>query len=125
MSYTSDEHVKIQAALHYLANGHVSLRNWTVICKGISGKKIFCDSDEYSLFGVLYYIMDGFLPMMRKFLELCWVEKARVHNPVLGRPETQLIPELKCLGDGIEVNKSENCCIVTVTSDKEFLQNFI
>ena len=125
MSYMSDEHVKIQAALHYLANRRVSLRNWTVICKEISGKKISCDSDEYSLSGVLYYIMDGFLPMMRKFLKLCWVEKTCAHNPVLGRPETQLFSELKCLGDGVEVNKSKNCCKVTVTSHKEFLQNFL
>ena len=119
MSYTSDEHAKIQAALRYLANCHVSLCNWMVICKGIPDKKVF---DECSLSGVLYYIMDGFLPMMRKFLKLCWVEKACAHNPVLGRPETQLFPELKCLGDGIEVSGSNNCCKATVSSDNKVLQ---
>ena len=105
MSYTFDEHIKIQAALHYLANHHLSLRNWREICKGMLNKKIKCYDVEYSLFGVLFYIMDGFLPMMKMFLSQYWDKD--IHNSAA---IAQILPELKLLGDGVQVSsKSEKC----------------
>ena len=97
-----DEHIQIQNALHHLANHHLNLRNWTEICQGFRDK-IICDFNDvqYSLYGALYYIVDGFLPMMRVLLNQCCF--SNVPNSVTNLV-AKFIPRLTILCQGVEVS---------------------
>ena len=105
INYPFDTYIQIRTALHHLANRHLNLRNWTKICEGILNKKVTCDFDgeEYDLFGVLFYLMDGFLPMMRSFLSQYWVKNT---PSSMAEVVTQFFPILKVY-NGIQVSMSE------------------
>ena len=110
MCCTLDEHMKIQDALHHLADHHLCVRDWTEICKGVSQRKTLCDFNgvEYSILSVLFYIMDSFLPIIRRFLSQCWDERTLDFE---ADEVKQIFSELKQLSEGVEVStcKSENC----------------
>ena len=106
MSYTAEEHTQIRTALNDLASHHLSLQNWTEVCKGISDKKINCASDgaSYSLFSVLFYIMDGFLPMMRKFVYLgLGIKTPNLNAKIVARS----FRDLMAVREGVEVSQSQ------------------
>ena len=104
MNCNYHEHIKIRAALHHLANRHLNLRSWTEVCKGILDKKVHCNFDgvEYScsLFGVLFFIMDGFLPLMRAFLDQCWIPNMPIFA---SKAVMQFIPQISILCEGVQV----------------------
>ena len=99
MNCSYHEHIKIRTALHHLANRHLNLRNWTVLCEGI------CDKVEYNLhlFGVLFFIMDGFLPMMTAFFDQCW--NSNMPN-CAANVVMQFISQIRILCEGVEVHMS-------------------
>ena len=72
MTYTAEEHVQIQNALSDLATNHRSLYSWMEAHKEkeVSRKSVVIGQGgaSYGLFHVFYYILGGFLPMMREIV---------------------------------------------------------
>ena len=61
----SSEKLKVETLLHYVGHGHLSLHSLKILSSGMSVQ--VPDADEtrqHSLSSVLFYISDGFLPMM-------------------------------------------------------------
>ena len=102
IGYTFDEHTKIRAVLHHLAHRHLNLRNWKEICQSVSLNEISCDIDgimyEGNPLDILFYVMDGFLPMMKTFLD----QYTKTPTSEAGAVAL-VVPCLKDFGEAIKV----------------------
>ena len=96
---------QIQALLHYLAHRHLSVRMWKQLSVDIA-TTITCEGREMSLTSILFYIMEGFLPMITMFCkQLVEVNKADINSKQIRQLlTTEPISVLKAVGDGVMVS---------------------
>ena len=103
----SVEPTEIQALLHYLAHRHLSLRTWKQLSAGIAAT-VTCGSQEIPLTSILFYIMEGFLPMITAFCsQLAVANMADLNSKLIRKLLTpRSLSVLKAVGDGIVVSES-------------------
>ena len=98
---------EIQDLLHYLAHRHLSIRTWKQLSVDIA-TTITCESQKMPLTSILFYIMEGFLPMIIMFCkQLAEVNQADSNSEqnqelLAAKP----ISVLKAIGDGVMVSES-------------------
>ena len=103
----SIEPTEIQALLHYLAHRHLSLRTWKELSAGITTTVTY-GSQEMPLTSILFYIMEGFLPMITAFCnQLAMASMADGNNKLIRELLTaRSLSVLKAVGDGVVVSES-------------------
>lgn len=101
----SIEPTEFQALLHYLAHRHLSLRTWKGLSAGIAAI-ISCGSQEMHLTSILFYIVEGFLPMMTAFCnQLAVANMADVNSKLIRELlSARSLSLLKAVGDGVMVS---------------------
>ena len=101
----SIEPTEIQALLYYLGHRHLSLRTWRELSTGIT-TTVTCGSQEILLTSVLFYIMEGFLPMITAFCnQLGKANMADVNSKLIRELLTaRTLSVLKAVGDGVVVS---------------------
>ena len=98
---------EIQDLLHYLAHRHLSVHTWKQLSVDIA-TTITCESQEIPLTSILFYIIEGFLPMITMFCKQL-VEANRADSNSEQNQElltAEPISVLKAVGDGVMVSES-------------------
>ena len=103
----SMEPTEIQALLHYLAHRHLSLHTWKKLSAGVV-TTITCGRQEMPLTSTLFYIMEGFLPMITTFCnQLALANMADINNKLIQELLTrESLSVLRAVGDGVMVSES-------------------
>ena len=99
---------EIQALLHSLAHRHLSIRTWKQLSVGFA-TTITCENQEkMPLTSILFYIMEGFLPMITMFCkQLVEANRADINSKLIRELlTTEPISVLKAVGDGVMVSES-------------------
>ena len=99
------ESLAVQTLVHHIEHGHLSLRSWKTLSAGMSAKvHVTCADREYeqTLSGVVFYILNGFLPMVTT----CCKELSAKNKP---NPSSQAltlihIQELESVAEGVVVS---------------------
>ena len=96
---------EMQALFHYLARRHLSIYKWKQLSAGIA-TTLTCGSQEMPLTSILFYIMEGFLPMIAMFCnQLVEVNNADINSKQIRQLlTTEPISVLKDVGDGVMVS---------------------
>ena len=101
------EPTEIQALLHYLAHRHLSIHKWKQLSAGIA-TTLTCGSQEMPLTSILFYIMEGFLPMITMFCKqlgvanMTDVNSKQIQKSLIAVP----VSVLKAVADGVVVSES-------------------
>ena len=102
-STESDESIKLLTLLHHLGYGNLSLCSWKTLSAGMSAI-VTCTEPQYefTLSGALFYILDGFLPMVKTCCQKleAWNKPNQNCDPV----KLLLIKELKYVAEGVVVS---------------------
>ena len=98
------EPTDIQTLLQYLSHCHLSLKTWKGRSAGVAAT-VTWGSHEIPLTSILFYIMEGFLPMIAAFCD-------QLSSAIMADANSKLIREmltsrslsvLKAVGDGVVV----------------------
>ena len=103
-STDASKQLQVKTLLHYFGHGHLSLHSLKALSVGMSAE-VICTEHEldytHSLSGVLFYILESFLPMMAKCCQ-----KLKQHNePNPGASKNNKIhmQELEVVAEGVAV----------------------
>ena len=94
--------MQVLTLLHHLGYGDLSLHSWKTLSAGMSAE-VTCAEPQYecTLSGALFYILDGFLPMVKiccQNLE-AWNKPSQNCDPL----KQVVMKELKYVAEGVVV----------------------
>ena len=100
---------EIQVLLHYLAHRHLSICKWKQLSAGLA-TTITCTTQQMSptCTNILFYIMEGFLPMITMFCkQLVKANTTDINSKqIRGLLTAEGIAVLYSVGDGVMVSES-------------------